>query len=226
LQTDNGNEFTNKSVQELLEEYSITHRLCQADDKKCMGIAERFNRTLKAMLNKYMEQNDTSRWIDVLDKVIANYNSSYHSAIKMKPKDVDFNKMKEIMVNRQDKNTKAKAIVEKASIKVGDRVRLPVKKGIFAKEGKTFSDEVFIVEKINTKSVKIKGSDTRYPIDKLLRVDGIESGPKRLDIGKPTQTEAKKEAKVTRLVEQREGLDRANITENKRIRKAPERLRF
>ena len=33
LQTDNGNEFTNKSVQELLEQYSIIHRLCQADDR-------------------------------------------------------------------------------------------------------------------------------------------------------------------------------------------------
>jgi hypothetical protein len=157
----------------------------------------------------------------------------------MAPNDVDFNKMKEIMSSKQEKNTKAKAIVEKNAIKVGDKVRIPVKKGIFAKEGKTFSDDTFIVEKINTKSIKVQGSDPasraklgdakRYPIEKVLRVNGIESGPKRLDIGKPTQTEAKKEAKVTRLVEQRERLDRDNIIQagrSSRTRKAPERLRF
>ena len=37
---------------------------------------------------KYFSSQNHYRWIDVLDKIILNYNNSYHTAIKMKPVDV------------------------------------------------------------------------------------------------------------------------------------------
>ena len=37
---------------------------------------------------KYFTANNTKRWIDVLSKLVANYNNTVHRSIKMKPNDV------------------------------------------------------------------------------------------------------------------------------------------
>ncbi len=85
LQTDNGKEFRNSSVNAWLEKHDIKSEYCQKDDKKCLGIAERFNRTVKLMIEKYLTKMDSNRWIDHLQDFIQNYNSSYHSSIKNIP---------------------------------------------------------------------------------------------------------------------------------------------
>ena len=76
LQTDNGKEFQN-SV--------ISRHYCQRDDKKCLGVAERFNRTIKLLIEKYLTRMNSNRWIDNLQDFVDNYNSSYHSSIKKIP---------------------------------------------------------------------------------------------------------------------------------------------
>jgi IS30 family transposase len=52
FQSDNGSEFKNNSVSKLCEENNIQQFYCQENDKKCLAIAERFNRTIKALINK------------------------------------------------------------------------------------------------------------------------------------------------------------------------------
>ena len=51
-------------------------------------VAERFIRTLKNKLCKYMTSVSKNLYIYNLDDIVNKYNNSYHSAIKMKPVDV------------------------------------------------------------------------------------------------------------------------------------------
>ena len=51
-------------------------------------IAERFIKTLKNEMCKYMPSVLQNVYIDKLDDVVNKYNNTYHSTIKMKPVDV------------------------------------------------------------------------------------------------------------------------------------------
>ena len=107
-------------------------------------VAERFIRTLKSKLYKYMTATGKNEYYDVLDDAVNEYNNTEHNThntIKMKPKDVkDDNKR--VYIDEYNKKN--------ARFNVGDRVRMFKFKNIFAK-GYTpnWSKEIFVVNKIN-----------------------------------------------------------------------------
>ena len=55
------------------------------------AIAERFIRTLKNEIYKYMTSISINVYIDKLDDIVHKYNNTYHSTIKIKPVDVKSN---------------------------------------------------------------------------------------------------------------------------------------
>ena len=78
---DNGCEFYNKDVQKLAELYSTEN-----EEKSC--VIERFNRTIKEKMFKYFSaNNNTRKFVDVLDLLVDHYNSAILSSIKMTPKE-------------------------------------------------------------------------------------------------------------------------------------------
>ena len=54
-------------------------------------VAERFIRTLKTNIYKYITSITKNIYIDKLDDIVGEYNNTYHRAIKMKPIDVKDN---------------------------------------------------------------------------------------------------------------------------------------
>ena len=54
-------------------------------------IAERFIRTLKNKIYKYMTSVSKNVYIDKLDDIVNKYDNTYHSTIKMKPFNVKLN---------------------------------------------------------------------------------------------------------------------------------------
>ena len=103
-------------------------------------VAERFIRTLKTKISKYMTSVSKNVYIDKLDRIVGEYNNTYHRTIKMKPVDVENNTYIGFKKEVNDKNPK---------FKVSDHVRISKYKNIFAK-GYTpnWSEEVFLVSKI------------------------------------------------------------------------------
>ena len=94
-------------------------------------VADRFIRTLKTKIFKYMTSKSKNMYIDKLDDIINEYNNTYHRTIKMKPVDdvkdntyIDFGK------ESNDKDPK---------FQVGDHVRISKCKSIF---------EIFVFSKI------------------------------------------------------------------------------
>ena len=52
-------------------------------------VAERFLRTLKTKIYKYMTAISKNVYIDKLDDIVNEYNNTYHRTIKIKPADAD-----------------------------------------------------------------------------------------------------------------------------------------
>ena len=104
-------------------------------------VAERFIRTLKSKIYKYMTSISKNVYIDKLDDIVDEYNNTYHTTIKMKPADVKDNTY--INADKEINNKDPK-------FKVGDRVRISKYKNIFAKGYMpNWSEEVFVIKKVN-----------------------------------------------------------------------------
>lgn len=86
LQTDDGKEFYNKTVQSFLKKNGIVHFSTQGDTKA--SAAERFNRTLKERLYCFFTAKNTLNYQTALPGVIKGYNASPHSRIGMDPRNV------------------------------------------------------------------------------------------------------------------------------------------
>ena len=87
-------------------------------------VAERFIRTLKRKIYRYMTSISKNVYIDKLDDIVDEYNNTYHTTIKMKPTDVKDNTY--INADKEINNKDPK-------FKVGDRVRISKYKNIFTK---------------------------------------------------------------------------------------------
>jgi transposase InsO family protein len=80
---DQGKEFYNKHMNEWLTENNINRYSTYGEHKS--AVVEKFNCTLKANMWKWFTAENTRNWIDMLDKLMAKYNNTVHSTIKMTP---------------------------------------------------------------------------------------------------------------------------------------------
>ena len=55
---------------------------------KC-SLSERFNRTLKEKIYRYMIANVTRKFIDVVPSLVSGYNNTIHTATKMRPAEIN-----------------------------------------------------------------------------------------------------------------------------------------
>ena len=92
---DKGSKFYNRSMKSWLQDNDI--ELYSTLNERKSVVAERFIRTLKNKIYKYMASISKIVYIDKLDNIVNKYNNTY-STIKVKPVDVkastniDFNK--------------------------------------------------------------------------------------------------------------------------------------
>ena len=102
--------------------------------------AERFIRTLKTKIYKYMTSVSKNVYIDKLDDIASEYNNTYHRTIKMKPVGVKDNTYIDLKKKGNNKDPK---------FKVGDHVRISKYKNIFTKGYMpNWPEEAFVVKKV------------------------------------------------------------------------------
>lgn len=147
LFTDEGKEFYNSDFQKLMKDRNITHYHTYSGIKN--PLIERFNRTLRQLMNPELMIAGNSRWTDILDSLIDKYNHTRHRTIKMTPAEAtDPSKEKEIW-RKVYRKTKIVKKYDKPKFKVGDFVRVSTKK-LFFEKGTTanYSLEIFRVAKV------------------------------------------------------------------------------
>ena len=121
---DKGTEFYNKHMKGLIEMYST-------ENEEKSSVVERWNRTMKDKMFKYFTANSTRVYIDVLDQMVEQYNNSYHSSIKMTPKQASQKKNEDKVWLNLFGGDNYESVSPKFT--VGDKVRITKKKKIFEK---------------------------------------------------------------------------------------------
>ena len=135
---DKGGEFYNNSFKKWMQDNDIAMYSTYNEGKSV--VSERFIRTIKNKIYKYMTSISKNVYIDKLDDIVNEYNNVYHRTVKTRPIDVRDNTYIGKKVNDND-----------PEFKVGDHVRISKHKNIFTR-GYTpnWSEESFVIKEIKS----------------------------------------------------------------------------
>ncbi|CAB4003913.1 integrase core domain-containing [Paramuricea clavata] len=177
-QFDQGTEFYNKEVKSLLNKHNIEFFSTYSDKKA--AVVERFNRTLKALMWKYFYSASTYKWLDVLQDLTDNYNSSVNRSIKTTPDSVNESNWTEVWKTLFSHNL-GKPLEPKFA--VGESVRISKYKSVFTKGYEAnFTEELFTVTEVyhghpNTYTIKDSADEPiigRFYEQELYSAEGRE----------------------------------------------------
>lgn len=166
IHCDDGSEW--KGVfEDLLRERGI--------EKKVAGrhasTIERWQRTCKSLLSRYMTEYETVYHVDVMDRVLDTYNNRFHRSIQTSPNLADMPENSNavryaVAVSRRDKESRQ--FKKKPKFAEGDLVRVQLSSNTWQRSFQpTFGVDVFRVTRVHTSlpepmySVKKLGSDQR-----------------------------------------------------------------
>ena len=180
LQSDGGREFNNSIFKKYMKEKGIQY-FTTRNKTKC-NIVECFNRTFKSKLWKYFTHKNAQNYLTVLPKLLKGYNNSFHSSIKMKPKDVTvYIQHIALKALYADNNKTSQSVIK---FKVGDDVRISKMKHVFAKGYESnWSYEIFTIIKViqrNPPVYKIKDYEGKE-IDGVFYAEEIQKVRKSKD---------------------------------------------
>jgi hypothetical protein len=149
LQTDQGKEFWNKDVKAVLDEFDIVHFFTHSPDVKA-ALVERFNRTFKSRLYRYLTRESSESYLDVLQDLVDSYNLTIHSAINRTPASVKETNVREVWEHQfGDLLKDTERSKQTTKFKVGDTVRITKNKVAFNKGYlANWSEEVFTVDRV------------------------------------------------------------------------------
>ncbi len=154
LWCDQGKEFYNKTFEALMKKHKIQLYSTYSEFKA--SPVERFNRTLKTLMWKRFTEENTRRWVDMLDSLMKEYNNRKHSSIKMTPLEAtqldEEDEKKLWMMLYENKYDDKKFTKKTPKYKVGDWVRVSRHKGVFEKGyHPNWSQEIYKVDGVSNK---------------------------------------------------------------------------
>jgi len=226
IQTDKGSEFISTEFKKLLKTNNIELQLIDVGDHNKLGIVNRFCRSIRELINKYMTAYKTTRYIDVLNKLVKNYNSSKHSTTTFTPNEASkhINEIQKINTQRYNE-----AIQDEKHFKIGDQVRCVVNLSAFEKRSlPRWSSTIHTIKNKTPHSYTLETNKTYKPYQLQLVNDVFDAGVSTRTKAHqkiPTREEVKKTNTVRRKLK-KEDVDVVNILSEKRIRKQTEKLRY
>jgi len=144
-------------LKELLDRHKIA--LYSTENEEKSSVVERWNRTMKGRMWKRFTAQGNTKNLEMLPKLVKEYNQSKHSNIKMTP--VEASKKKNEGTVYFNLYGNLKPLATKPKCKIGDKVRISkYKRKTFDKSyTPNWTEEVFTVDKIqytNLVTYKIK----------------------------------------------------------------------
>jgi hypothetical protein len=151
LWTDSGKSFTGKYFTSRLEAEGT--KLIHTFGPAKSAFAEAANRTIGRRVYQKMTENNTEDWGPLLQECVDEYNAAKHSALGMSPDEasaLDDDGMVELWHHLYDKWALKQPKYVMSPFKVGDRVRLSLQKGRFAKQRvQTWSNDIYTIVKVH-----------------------------------------------------------------------------
>ena len=190
LWTDKGSEFYNRWVKDLFDKHNI--KLYSTENEEKSSVVERWNRTMKEKMWKQFTAQNSTEWVDILPKLLTEYNNTKHRSIKMTPAEASEKKNEDAVYLNLYGDLRHKATKPKFS--VGDKVRISKYKRKLFDKGYTpnWTEEIFVVDKVqytnpityklkdlNGEEIKgsfyeqemLKATQEIFRIDKVIRRD-------------------------------------------------------
>jgi len=162
LQTDQGTEFLNSKVQDLLKKEKI-HFFTTYNVETKASVVERFNRTLKSRMWRYFTENNTKHFEDVLPSLVHAYNHTNHRSIGRAPVEVTPKNEEEVWLTLYGNSKELKK--KKKPPQPGDWVRIGKSKRTFKKGYlPNWTEELFSVVR------KVDGNPPLYILQDYLGV--------------------------------------------------------
>ena len=137
LQTDNGKEFLNKQVKDVLEKYGVIFNTVEPGNHRGQGMIERMNQTLRNLITQWATRGGD--WKKDLQDLVFSYNHRTNRAIHMDPADAT---EETGLYDRYLQQGRARA---KDTFKIGDLVRKLIQKNTFEKGRHKYSQETFTI---------------------------------------------------------------------------------
>ena len=146
---DKGGEIKNRIFQDYCRQNNIL--LIHSENLNHAPFVERFNRTLKNIMFRFMTHYDTKRYIDALSLLVYSYNHRKHRMIGMSPAEAEKPGHASKIRRLQEKHyAKVKRI--KPRFKTGQTVRITKSKDHFGRGfTQQFQEEIFKIKSISTK---------------------------------------------------------------------------
>ena len=147
LWTDKGSEFISKHFKEFLKKNNI--KLYHTENEEKSNVVERWNKTMKNKMWKMFSANNNTVYWDKLNKLVVDYNNTYHSSIEMTPTEASKKENEnKVFANLYDDLIYLKPKNPKFSI--GDKVRISKYKRRVFDKGYTpnWTEEVFVIDKV------------------------------------------------------------------------------
>ena len=144
-------------MKDLLEKSSI--KLYSTENEEKSSVCERWNRTIKTKMWKQFTVQGNTMYLDMLPKLVKEYNNTKHSSIKMTP--IEASKKRNEGIVYFNLYGAMETLNKKPKFKIGDKVRISkYKRNVFDK-GYTpnWTEEIFTIDKIqytNPITYKIK----------------------------------------------------------------------
>ena len=107
----------------LIKGENFTVKLCRIHNEGKLVIAEKSIKTLKAKIYRKMTANDSKSYLIYLNKLVRQYNNTYHHSVYKKPINANYSAFTE----KIETNLKA------PKFKINDRVRITKYKNVFSK---------------------------------------------------------------------------------------------
>ena len=148
LYVDEGTEFYNSHMKRVCVENGI--KMYSTHNEPKASIAERFIRTLRGKIEVHFIKSVSTVWYKNLQDIVNEYNSTRHRTLGMSPNEAldpkNYAEIFDKMYGDASYNPKARKFDK---LKVGDKVRITIKKSIFEK-GATVSwtEEIFTITEV------------------------------------------------------------------------------
>lgn len=167
LRSDGGREFDNKLLKKYLDELGVRYQI--ARNQSHANFSERIIRTIKALMYKYLTHNNTHKYHDVIQQLVASYNNSIHSSTKMAPNQVTEKIGKRLWWQMYRPKDLRSSIP--FTLRVGDKVRVSYLKNKFSRDfDQKWTGEVFTIHR----RYRIDGVPVYQLVDyNLEKIEGV-----------------------------------------------------
>ena len=149
IDCDNESSFNSLKFKSKCNELNIVLHFNLPGQKLGTAIVERFNRTLRNLIERYKVSHNTNIWVNALPDLVYNYNNSHHSSLNTTLfKSIENNDY--YLYLQQQKINNASAVKYNISdIQIGSKVRLRIERNQFEKGTKPkFSKNIHTVTNI------------------------------------------------------------------------------